>query len=115
MAESPKVQTLPLPGSSSLRVLCQGSQSVVRGHRDFVGEGHSGKAKSPLGRLVGSQGAGTLSSPGTQGDSSRGLSRGGWVGGLPSAPLMLSRRASGLKVFDVLWLHRGTREAGKHS
>lgn len=26
---------------------------------------------------------------------------------LPRAPVMLSRRASGLKVFDVLWLHGG--------
>ena len=33
--------------------------------------------------------------------------RGGLGGGLPRAPVMLSRRASGLKVFDVLWLHGG--------
>lgn len=52
MAESPKVQTAPLPGSSSLPVLCQGSQSVARGHPGFVGEGHCGKAEPPLGSLV---------------------------------------------------------------
>ena len=107
MAESPKVQTSPLPGSSSLPVLCQGSQSVARGHPGFVGEGTVVKP-SPL--WAGWSEARELAHSPAQGlrvIPAGAYLRGGWVGGLPRAPVMLSRRASGLKVLDVLWLHGG--------
>lgn len=37
--KSKSVQTAPLPGSSSLPVLCQGSQSVARGASRLCGGG----------------------------------------------------------------------------